>query len=117
MIAKASGKAAIRAKPAEHQPGLVAVPDPARSSSSPGCAIAIRRKPVEDADAEIEAVEQHIDEDADAEDECPDGRRSKRGAFIAPRSARWERLDRPAGRPPSMASARPGSLVGPGSPF
>ena len=97
---------------AEHQPGLVAVPDRrdrfiirSRESSS-------RREREEDADAEIEAVEQHVHEHADAEDDGPDrhGSRSRvhgaapgRGVGLRPDSGR-------AGRSPSFGVARSARL-------
>ncbi len=56
---------------AEHEPSLVAVPDRRDRVHRDAARGAIRRKAVEDADAEIEAVEQDIEEDGEPEDDRP----------------------------------------------
>src|SRR5580700_831554 len=57
---------------AENEPGLVAVPDRRDRVHHQIARTAVRRKIVKHADAEIEAVERDIEEDADGEDGGPD---------------------------------------------
>ena len=57
---------------AEHEPGLVAVPDRRDRVHHQIARAAVGREAVEDADAEVEAVEQHIEKHADAEHQRPD---------------------------------------------
>ncbi len=53
-------------EPAEHEPGLVAVPDGRDRVHDQIARIPIGREAIEDADAQIEAVQKHIEKDADA---------------------------------------------------
>ena len=72
MIANASGKAAMSASPPStsqvslpSQIGAIEFMTRLRESRS-------ARESIEDADAQIEAVQEHIEKDADAEHERPD---------------------------------------------
>ena len=51
--------------PAEHEPGLVPVPDRRDRGHHQIAGAIVRREREKDPDAEVEAVEQHIHEDAD----------------------------------------------------
>ena len=57
---------------AEHEPCLVAVPDRRDRVHDEVARLQVGLEAVEDADAEIEAVEQHIEEDAGGEDDRPE---------------------------------------------
>ncbi len=74
-----------------HQPGLVAVPDGRNGVHRLIAFLAHREEGKEDADAEIEAVHEHIGGDGEGDDARPD--QCERGIG----------LDH--GRPPSMAGA------------
>ena len=71
-MAKASGKAASSATP----PSTSQVSLPSHTGAIEFITrlrdFAVGSEAVEDADAEVEAVEQHVEKDADAEDEGPD---------------------------------------------
>ncbi len=58
--------------PAEHQPGLVAVPDRRDRVHHQVARLLAWRGAEEDANAEVEPVHQHIHEDPEAEDQRPD---------------------------------------------
>ena len=71
MMAKASGKGRQQAQAAQHQPGFVAVPDRRdgiHQQIARGFAVG---EIVENADAQIEAVQQHIEEHRQAQDQRP----------------------------------------------
>ena len=66
-------------KSAKHQPGLVAVPDRRDRVHDQIARIAIGRESIEYAHAQIEAVQEHIEKDADAKHERPDGHEINNG--------------------------------------
>ena len=86
MIAKASGNTASKRHAAEDQPGLVAVPD-RRDGVHHGALVLLGREPVQNADPEIEAVEQHVEEHAEPDDEGPDGNEVEKSAAHRDHSA------------------------------
>ena len=107
-----------QAQSAEYQPGLVAVPDRRDRIHHDGARGVVRREAVENADAEIEAVEDDVIEDRQREQDGPSGTRSRtiassdqvrgraRGAFE--RSVRPAALDRRS-RSSSRAAAGRGA--------
>ena len=68
-----------QADAAENEPSLVAVPDRRDRVHHQVARITVGREIVEHADAEIEAVERDIQEDADGEDGGPDRNQVERG--------------------------------------
>ena len=100
---------------AEHEPGLVAVPDRRDRVHDPVARIPVGREAIEDAHAQIEAVQKHIEKDADAKHERPDGDEIDNGLGHGRRppsvdGSAW--TGRP-GRPLSIASGSPAASVGP----
>ena len=83
-----------QADAAENEPGLVAVPDRRDRVHHQFARTAVGREIVEHADAEIEAVERDIEEDADGEDGGPDRNEVERGHQRVSAVAGAERLDR-----------------------
>ena len=69
---KANGKAAKRLHAAEHQPGLVAIPDRRDRVHHQIARGSVGREAEEDADAKIESIEQHVEKDPQSEDQRPD---------------------------------------------
>src|SRR5262249_31021845 len=65
-------KGGEQADPAEHEPGLVPVPDWRDGIHDQRALLSSVRQPVEHADAEIEAVEEDVEEHAHAEDDSPE---------------------------------------------
>ena len=114
MIAKASGKAAKSASPPSTShvslPSQIgAIEFMTRLRESP-----IGREAIEDADAQIEAVEQHVEKYASPSTSVQIGTKSRTGGLIAaPPSRRRERLDRLRGRPPSIGSGSAAASAGP----
>ena len=87
---------------AEHEPGLVAVPHRRNRVHHQIARLAVGSEAVEDADAEVEAVEQHVEKDADAEDEGPDRHEIENiGAHLRSpiRQAAWRERAISAARP------------------
>ena len=75
-----------QAAAAQHQPGLVAVPDRRHAVHDHVAVGLVGKQRKQDAEAEIEPVHHHIDEDREGDDEGPDGgdvdaARSSRGPF------------------------------------
>src|SRR5579871_3392833 len=62
-----------KARPAKYQPGLVAIPDRRDRVHHQVALRTIAGKRVENTDAEIKAVQQNIQEDTQADKQCPDG--------------------------------------------
>ena len=105
---------------AEHQPGLVAVPDRRDGVHHQVARRGVRREAVEHADAEIEAVEQHVEEDAEPEDHRPDRHEIENDSFIAPSlptrqpaapAARAAALDRLLRRRPPSGPCAPAARI------
>ena len=68
------GKRESREEPesAEHEPGFVTVPDRRNRSHHQVAGVIARREGEKDSHAEVEAVEQHVHEDSEREDQRPD---------------------------------------------
>jgi hypothetical protein len=101
------GKSGEQTAAAEHQPGLVAVPD-GRHAVHEQVAIALLGKNGEEhADAEVEAVEHDVDEDSEDQQAGPDHARSMDQAAAGMSSS--PPATRPAVRsgPSSATSAHP----------
>ena len=76
---KSERESGHKRKSAEHQPGFVAVPDRRDRVHDQVARISIGRESVEYAHAQIEAVQEHIQKDANAEHERPDGHEIENG--------------------------------------
>ena len=76
---KCKRESSHKRKPAEHQPGFVPVPDGRDRVHDQVARISIRRESIEYAHAQIEAVQEHIHKDANAEHERPDGHEIEKG--------------------------------------
>ena len=76
---KCERESSHKRKPAEHQPGFVAVPDGRDRVHDQVARIPIGRESVEYAHAQIEAVQKHIHKHANAEHERPDGHEIENG--------------------------------------
>ena len=102
-------------QPAQHQPSLVAVPDRRDRVHHQVARFAVALEAVEHADAEVEAVEDDVEADADAKDQRPerheveDERLHRQLLLSSLGSASTGR----AGRPLSMASVCLSAAVGP----
>src|SRR5688572_12620790 len=93
---------------AQDQPGLVAVPHRRDRVHDDVAGAGVRRQAVEHADAEIETVEQHVEEDPDAEDERPDRNEIEHLVHDAsPSECSWMRVAL-AGRPLSIGESASG---------
>ena len=103
MIANASGKIASSPTPTEHQPRLVAVPDRRHGASSSASRVVVARHRKENADAEVEAIEQHVHEHGDAEDDRPHRHQVERSWRRLPKR-RLRARQRPRRRSPSFGS-------------
>ncbi len=68
----------------EDEPGLVAVPDRRDRVHDEVARTAVGGEAVEHADAEIEAVERDVEEDADREDDGPDRGEAERRHYVGP---------------------------------
>ena len=101
--------------PAENEPGLVAVPDRRDRVDDQIARIPIGRESIEDAHAEIEAVQEHVKEDADAEHERPDGHEIENGLAhdLPPGPVDGSAWTGRRGRPLSIASGSIAASAGP----
>ena len=102
-------------KSAEHQPGLVAVPDRRDRVHDQIARIPVGRESIEYAHAQIEAVQEHIEKDADAKHERPGGHEIKNGLGHSrcPVSVDGSAWTGCAGRPLSIGSGSVASSAGP----
>src|SRR5439155_24215741 len=89
----------------EHEPGLVAVPDRRDRVHHQVARGAVKHEAVEDADAEVEAVEQDVKEHAEAEDQGPDRHE------IDHRGTHGNTSGSPARRAMTGSSGRPASTA------
>ena len=105
----------MRRKSAKHQPGLGAVPERRDRAQDQIARIAVTREPIENAHAQIEAVQEHIEKDADAKHERP--RRHEINSRLAhgrcPASVDGSAWTGAAGRPLSIGSGSVDSSAGP----
>ena len=101
--------------PAEHEPGLVAVPDRRDRVHDQIARIPIGREAIEDADAQIEAVQKHIEKDADSKHERPDRHEieNERAHNRPPGPVAGSAWTGPAGRPLSIGSGSAAASPGP----
>ena len=115
MMAKASGKGGHERNPAENEPCLVAIPDRRDRVHDQIARIPVGRESVEDAHAEIEAVQQHVKKDADAKNERPDRHEIEDGLAHgrAPAPVDGSARTGCCGRPLSIASGSIAASAGP----
>ena len=107
-------KGCQQAEPAEHQPGLVPVPDRCDRIHDRVAGRGIRREAIEHADTEIEAVEHDVEEHRHPEDQRPDRDEvedlvhtpSPPPTFPPARTGAW-------GRPASMGGPVSSATAGP----
>ena len=91
---------------AKHQPGLVAVPDRRDGIHDQVARLEVRLEAIEDADAEIEAVEQDVEEDAGGDDRRPDRNEADDGVHHASPLGCSSTVIGLLGLPPSISSSR-----------
>src|SRR5258708_31253388 len=117
------GKYCVEAGAAEHQPGLVAVPDRSdRVQHDLSLAIEIKERK-QKANAEIEAIQQQVEEHAEADDACPYSWKIDHHRCLTRRSDRWRATSvggrsatrscrrRPVRRPPGRRHPVPSPSV------
>ncbi len=100
-MAESEWEGGQQADDAQHQPGLVAVPDRRDRVHDEVARRGVRREAEEDADPEIEAVQHHVEEDTEAEDDGPERDEIDHDDFSCPPSPSGECIDRPA-RPAAL---------------
>src|SRR5262245_8221581 len=97
---------------AQHQPGLVAVPYGRNRVHHEIARSGVRHEVVENANPQVEAVEQDIEEDAGAEDQRPHGHEVKRVHSVLP-SCTSSILIGALARPLSIGATVSGANAGP----
>ena len=102
-------------KPAEDEPSLIAVPNGRDRVHDEVARIPIGREFVENADAQIEAIQENVKEDADAKHERPCGDKIYNGLAHGrvPASVEGSAWIGRAGRPLSIGSGSVASSAGP----